>query len=1293
MKTQTLRTFRALVALAAPAACIAAASAATVTLAPPDGTTTNVLQIYSGDTAVEIAGPGTVSLSAANSHTGGTTLSGGTLALSGDVPASGRSQIGAGALAITGGTLRGSGTVARGIAATAATTLAGDPALALAGNNDFQAGAAFAEGTVEISGGETAFGGRIDLGNQAGETATLRVSGGAVTSAGNLQRGYVANANSTLIMTGGTFDVGGKNSVVGFNGGPVVATTDISGGASLRNLGNFYIHSKGGSSSANAIHVHDGGTLGFAALYDSASATTTLSVDGGTLVNDATGKDSALDHFQWIQASVSSFAVGSKGATFRTDNGPSAGMALVYAVISSAGATDGLVFDGGSWGLYGNNTYNGPTVVKNGATLVIGGANGAIPAGSAVSVSGDSTLRTMAYAKSVGSLSLADGATLSPTYNSSTMYPLAVTGSLSLPSRVCIAPRSGSNPKTATALTADGTYAILTAPATYAEAMKAVAWAATGIGSGKMASFSVSTSGETATLSMTIATRDDTAATFTVPAGTTLAYAASSNLYVNGTITVNGTFVTGNIYGAENGGSIVVNDGGTLDASGGTQIRPRNASSASFDLYLNQGSSLYFNQTTGNQDYEDGTATFHFDGCTVYPSFASAPEDGLRYLLRNQTAVLGENSVVIDLSRLQRPDGYTRWVRSAVQGKINHDPLCTGADGGLTVRGTAGEKAVVHFGGSFAGSTLDGGITVEAGAGVTLATSALSGHSLTLQPGSFFKRYSDTTVASVGDLTIGEENASEPVIITIASTASTPALAIEDTLSVLSPVDISMVADSTSWQADASVGAGTYTALVYSASTTLDTSLFSSADPAFTLTAAEESIDGGDYAGKKALVVTFVPNDLSLENGATQTLSSDASYGDIYIGDLNVAANRSLTVSGGTIYASGTLHLAYQPADGDSSADKHTVSYIQNGGETCVGELKSMYRGSNTQKGRVYAEITLNGGALTVTGDAKLGCNQTRQGYTTTITVNDGASMSVGGNMALTDYDKDKTAPQGIVNVNGGSLTVAGNIDLSCCTNNVGATYIQDGGVFLRGGVLSAANIVQSVDYTPVQRLVFDGGTYAPSAAGTMQGLTKAHVSAGGAVISTANLPSGAAYTIAQALETDPALDGAPDGGLVKKGAGTLALSGANTYAGGTVVEAGTLAVANADAISDSVTVANGAAIEASGLDLSLASVTASGTIAARSLTVSGAIELPADGSVLSVDGDLALARGVAIDFSAYDEVPSGYVPVAVASGVITIPDLVRARGAGDNTRCETKVEGGVLYAKPTSAGFVMIVR
>ncbi len=66
---------------------------------------------------------------------------------------------------------------------------------------------------------------------------------------------------------------------------------------------------------------------------------------------------------------------------------------------------------------------------------------------------------------------------------------------------------------------------------------------------------------------------------------------------------------------------------------------------------------------------------------------------------------------------------------------------------------------------------------------------------------------------------------------------------------------------------------------------------------------------------------------------------------------------------------------------------------------------------------------------------------------------------------------------------------------------------------------------------------------------GTFQGVagSGANVQAGGAIIDTNSFTD----TIAQALQHDAT---GTDGGLIKEGAGTLILTGANTYNGGTVV-------------------------------------------------------------------------------------------------------------------------------------------
>ena len=148
-------------------------------------------------------------------------------------------------------------------------------------------------------------------------------------------------------------------------------------------------------------------------------------------------------------------------------------------------------------------------------------------------------------------------------------------------------------------------------------------------------------------------------------------------------------------------------------------------------------------------------------------------------------------------------------------------------------------------------------------------------------------------------------------------------------------------------------------------------------------------------------------------------------------------------------------------------------------------------------------------------------------------------------------------------------------------------------------------------------------------------------------------------------------------------------------FTGPTRVEAGTLVAANADALSGSVEIADGAVLDLGASGPAVASIAASGAVAGN-LTVTHAVVLAGNGSILSVDGNLTFGNRAAIDFGLGDgdEAVTDWTPVAAVSGNIAVPTLVRARNAGANfTRADTCVIGGVLYAKPSEQGLMLIVR
>lgn len=159
--------------------------------------------------------------------------------------------------------------------------------------------------------------------------------------------------------------------------------------------------------------------------------------------------------------------------------------------------------------------------------------------------------------------------------------------------------------------------------------------------------------------------------------------------------------------------------------------------------------------------------------------------------------------------------------------------------------------------------------------------------------------------------------------------------------------------------------------------------------------------------------------------------------------------------------------------------------------------------------------------------------------------------------------------------------------------------------------------------------------------------------------------------------------------GLVKTGAGTLTLSGANTYSGGTAINAGTLALASSGALGNSGTISFGGgtlqfsaanttdysarfssaanqvyAFDTNGQSVTLASALTSsgGTLTktgAGTLTLSGANTYT--GGTTIVGGTLVLGHALALQNSPLSLSPSG----SLSFGSLTAATLGGISGAG----------------------------
>ena len=339
--------------------------------------------------------------------------------------------------------------------------------------------------------------------------------------------------------------------------------------------------------------------------------------------------------------------------------------------------------------------------------------------------------------------------------------------------------------------------------------------------------------------------------------------------------------------------------------------------------------------------------------------------------------------------------------------------------------------------------------------------------------------------------------------------------------------------------------------------------------------------------------------------------------------------------SNGTYNLSGTGTLNSLETD---VGVRGTGVFNQSGGTHNVGS-NGLFIGAYPGANGTY---TLSGGTLTtpitlVSDDAN----------TSTFTQNGGTHTT--GQLLLTGY---ATSSVGTYNLNAGTL-------------NVGTVTSGDAGV------------------SGTSTFNFNGGTLAPTSSnGTTffpNVLTTANVRNGGAIFNTA----GFNVTVGQRLvHSTLGGDNATDGGLTKQtGAGTLTLSGANTYTGPTVVNAGTLQAGIASVAGTSgafgnnsaVTLANtaGATLDLNGFNTQIGSLTGGGTTGGNVTLGSATLSVGADNTT-----------------------PAAYAGVISGTGSLTKLGTGTLTLTGANTYTgPTNVNAGTLLVngKSTGTGLVTV--
>ncbi|WP_425616202.1 beta strand repeat-containing protein [Anatilimnocola sp. NA78] len=315
--------------------------------------------------------------------------------------------------------------------------------------------------------------------------------------------------------------------------------------------------------------------------------------------------------------------------------------------------------------------------------------------------------------------------------------------------------------------------------------------------------------------------------------------------------------------------------------------------------------------------------------------------------------------------------------------------------------------------------------------------------------------------------------------------------------------------------------------------------------------------------------------------------------------------------------------------------------------------------------------LSFDTGVMNITGALNIGSKSSSSVHTTQVNfVNIGGGTVSAASVSLANHTTGAGAVAGTLNVNGGTVTVAGNVILGTASNATGNATAT---VNLNGGTLQVAgNIAEgTATGTVTSTFNFNGGVLRAGASNAtfMQGLDAANVQAGDAIIDS----NGFNITIAQ-----PLLDATGD--LIKQGTGTLTLTGTNTYTGTTSVNAGVLAVNNGvgtGAILDTagpVNVALGATLQL------LASETVSSYVGAGDGVGSNDSLLALGANTLTTAGDATIAN---VSTAAGGGIIAGGAIIDGDDDVnITGPDvfLQAATGIGAGNTLETSVSAIQLF-------------
>lgn len=390
-------------------------------------------------------------------------------------------------------------------------------------------------------------------------------------------------------------------------------------------------------------------------------------------------------------------------------------------------------------------------------------------------------------------------------------------------------------------------------------------------------------------------------------------------------------------------------------------------------------------------------------------------------------------------------------------------------------------------------------------------------------------------------------------------------------------------------------------------------------------------------------------------NGTTLNVAADSALGDPSSGitflaggklqfgaSFNLASTRAITMGagGGVIDTNGLATTISQAIAGTGSLTK-------------VGAGTLTLTGANTYGAVNTVSTLVNGGVLKVGADAALG-----QGDVSLSggTLQSSATYTLGAARHVV-----LSGSGGTIDTNGFNLTFAGGIQGSgglIKTGNgtltLAGSNTYTGGTTLGGGIVNANSDAAFGD--PTQNVTFNGGILQLGSSFNLNTARALTLAAAGTIDT-----NGFNSTISQAIS------GA--GSLTKIGAGTLFLTGQNTYLGTTTVTGGTLNISS---------------------DANLGPVQCTGGVGPFGCNFYSEMTVTVNGGTLQAGADLSLGRSVQTG-SAGAIIDTNGHSVTIGGNVSGTGALVK-NGAGTLTLTAGNYLGNYTGATIVNAGTLMIM-